>query len=285
MIGRIQPRQRFRRSLTSVVRHSALAAAVSFGAAGPAAAADAAEETPAWDLAFGTKLTSDYVDRGYTNSDGGPAIQGYIELTAFDCIYAGVWASSVRYPLSKDLTDPAAEIDYYAGLRHSWDAFSLDVGALFYDYPGERKPYSGAKEIDYYELGFKPSYVFGETLTLTGQMYWSGDYANTGSRATFLSGGVKLDVPIPSLPDISSYISAELGHQRLGRTRDGFDPADYLTWNAGVGTVYKAVTVDVRYSASNLSRSECLGVSGSRNWCGDRVMASMSFDTTFDALK
>jgi uncharacterized protein (TIGR02001 family) len=258
-------------------------------AAAPAMAADQTlaetETSPLWDVSFGTKVVSDYVDRGYSNSNGNPAVQGYVELSAFDWIYLGVWSSSVSYPERRGLTDPAAEVDFYAGLRHSWDAFSLDVGALYYDYPGEKKPYPGAKQTDYYEVAVKPSYVIGEVLTLSAQAFWSGDYANTGSNATFVAGGGKLDLALDSMPELAFYVSGELGYQWLGKTSEGFNPADYLTWNAGVGATYKAMTIDLRYSGADLSESECVGVSGARSWCGNRVMASIAFDTSLSALK
>lgn len=247
-------------------------------------AADGRVEQAA-EVAFGAKLVSDYVDRGFTNSDGAPAIQGYVEVTAFDWLYFGVWASSVRYPLSKDLTDPSAEIDWYGGVRRSWGAFSIDAGALYYAFPGESRPYAGARETDYYELSLKPGYVVGDALTLGGQLFWSGDYANTGSNAAYLAATARLDFTAAGLKDLALYISAEIGRQWFGRTRDGFDPADYLTWNVGAGASFRSVTLDVRYSGSDLNRTECLGVSGSRGWCGQRVMASVAFDTAFSALK
>lgn len=257
-------------------------------ATSPASAADlaAAEEAPSlFDVAFGVKLTSDYTDRGYTNSAGGPAVQGYVELSAFDWVYAGVWGSSVSYPTSRDLTDPAAEIDYYGGFRHTWDSFTLDVGGLYYDYPKETLPFPGAKEIDYWELTAKPSYEFGDFGSITGFVAWTSDYANTGSNSTFILGTAKVNVPVASLPDFGFYVSAELGYQWLGKSEADFNPKNYLTWSAGGGFTYKAMTIDLRYTGADLTRSQCFGVSGARSWCGDRFMASVAFDTTLSALK
>ena len=44
--------------------------------------------TPMFDVAFGAALTSDYMSRGTTQTDGRPAVQGYIEADISN-FYAG----------------------------------------------------------------------------------------------------------------------------------------------------------------------------------------------------
>jgi uncharacterized protein (TIGR02001 family) len=237
-----------------------------------------------WDVAFGVKLTSDYVFRGISQSNGNPAVQGYAELQVADWVYAGVWASSVDLPERRGLTDPAAEIDIYGGIRHSWDAFTLDVGGLYYWYPGENKQFPGQKQIDYWEIYAKPSYAIGD-LTIGATVYWTSDYVGSGANATFLSGTAKYNIAIDSMPDVSFYASGELGKQWIKRNSYFSTAEDYLTWNVGVGATYKAATLDLRYSGADLNKNECFANSGARSWCGDRFMASLSFDTAFSKLK
>ena len=122
---------------------------------------------------------------------------------------------------------------------------------------------------------------------------------------------------------IGWYVSGEVGYQWLGTTDafygvagaivgGGVVPAafaagiplpSYATWNAGIGFTYKAVTLDLRYSDTNLSALNCyaftsdpgatVGAVGSSinpgafgsNWCGATFIAKLSFDTTLAALK
>jgi len=72
----------------------------------------------------------------------------------------------------------------------------------------------------------------------------------------------------------------------------------YTTWNAGVSYNWKALTLDLRYYGTNLNKGQCYVdtsdpagnvpgavATGVSNWCGQRVMASLSFDLTADGLK
>lgn len=237
------------------------------------------------DVAFGVKFTTDYVFRGISQSNGNPAVQGYAELQAFDWIYAGIWSSSVQFPERRGLTDPAAEVDLYGGLRHTWDAFTLDVGGLYYYYPGEEKQFRGQKQIDYWEIYAKPTYAFGDFGTIGATVFWTSDFVGSGADATYLSAVAKVNVPLEAIPDVSFFVSGEFGKQWIKRNNYFSAAEDYLTWNVGVGATYKAITLDLRYSGADLSKSECVANSGARSWCGDRFMASLSFDTALSKLK
>jgi len=272
-------------AVTTLLSATAGLSAMSVASAADLAAPEAMviESAPSpIDVAFGVKFTTDYVFRGVTQSKGDPAVQGYAELQAFDWVYAGIWSSSVN----GFATDPAAEVDLYAGLRHTWDAFTLDVGGLYYYYPGEDGP--KRFQLDYWEIYAKPSYAFGNFGSITGNVYWTSDYVNTGADGTYLSAIAKVNLPLETIPDVSFYVSGELGKQWIGKTSDKYgnvNLVNYLTWNAGIGATYKAATIEFRYSDSDLSRNECAINNGARWVCGDRYMVSLSFDTAFSKLK
>ncbi|MBB3972660.1 TorF family putative porin [Hansschlegelia beijingensis] len=240
-----------------------------------------ASVTPNWDLAFGVAAVTNYVFRGITQSKNNPAVQGYAELQAFDWVYAGVWMSSVDFSTRYGLSDPSAEVDIYGGIRHSWDWFSLDVGGLYYWYPGEKGP---ARETDYWEIFAKPSFTFGG-LTLGPTIYWTSDFINTKANATYLSGVAKYSFAVDTMPDLGFYVSGEFGKQWVERTRYNAG-IDYLTWNAGGGVTYKAATLDLRYSSTDMKKRECTPAGfGLKNWCGDLFVAKLAFDTSFNKLK
>jgi len=97
-------------------------------------------------------LTSDYVFRGFTQTNEKPALQGGIEYEAESGFYVGTWGSSISW-LSD--SDPAIssqlELDGYLGYRGQLsDTISFDVGALYYGYPGSYP--SGFNDADTVEL-------------------------------------------------------------------------------------------------------------------------------------
>lgn len=267
-----------------LIAGSASAADLSYPVKAPAAEPPA----PLWDVAFGVKLTTDYVFRGITQTSGNAAVQGYAELQAFDWFYAGIFGSNVSF-----LYDGSAEIDLYGGLRHSWDALTLDVGFVYYAYPGGMDPTTGWDDTDYnyWEIYFKPSYVFADVVTVGGNLFYGDSYAGTGASETYLSGTLKIDFSkYSTVPDLGFYVSGEVGYQWLGTTTEYFPGTnytmpDYATWNVGVGFTYKAATLDLRYSDSDLSGYQCGLISGATTACGDRYVASLSFDTSFNKLK
>ncbi|MFC7054006.1 TorF family putative porin [Hansschlegelia quercus] len=240
----------------------------------------AMEVVPAWDVAFGVAGVTDYRYRGITNSAKGAAVQGYAELQT-DWFYIGSWGSSVSFPTRLGLSDPAAEVDLYGGFRHTWDAFTLDVGALYYYYPKET-----GFNTDYWEFKALPSYAFGDFGSITFNAWYSRDYANTGQDEIYLSLAPKVNIPVSAFPDIAFYVSGEIGKQWYYNAKNGARPAnDYWTYNVGGGMTYKAMTLDVRYSDTDLSKNECDFNTGVRNWCGSAVVGKIAFDTSFNKIK
>lgn len=241
---------------------------------------------PVWDVSFGVTGTTDYIFRGISQTNGNPAIQGFVELSLFDWFYAGSWASNVSF-----LDSGSAEFDFYAGLRHTWGGLTLDGGFIAYTYPGSEFD----TDLNYWEVYFKPSYAFNDWLTVGANVYFTTDYAATGTDGTYLSGTAK--ITLPNFGDFGWYTSGEFGHQWLDDSYYSalvvpfFGPAyvvsldGYNYWNVGIGFTYKAATLDLRYHGSDMNNIECGMVSGVTDNCGDRFVASLSFATSFNALK
>ena len=78
-------------------------------------------------------LTSDYVWRGTSQTDSGPAIQGGFDYAHESGFYLGVWGSNVDFNDDADI-----ELDIYGGYSNELaNGFSYDIGAIHYDYPGQ----------------------------------------------------------------------------------------------------------------------------------------------------
>ncbi|MCV9999257.1 TorF family putative porin [Pararhizobium sp. YC-54] len=250
--------------------------------------------TPAISLGYGVKFTSDYVFRSQSQSDGKPAVQGYVEGRFLDWFYAGIFMSSVSFPSDPwGLADPAVELDYSFGLRHTWGSFTLDVGALRFTYPGQ----IGVGELggglpvsnmNMWEFAVRPSFVVNEAVSLNGYLGYSPDFVGTGAPETFLSGGMRINLPqIPALDEVTLFTSGELGYQWIGKTdlKSAFIPdadlPDFAVWNIGVGATYKNATLDFRYFGSQLKNGagkSCFAATSMTKSCGDRFALSLSFD-------
>jgi uncharacterized protein (TIGR02001 family) len=250
-----------------------------------------AEVAPAWDVAFGVAGLSDYVFRGISQTRNDPAIQGYAELQAYG-FYAGVWGSNVKFN-ANGYSDPSSEVDFYGGYRATLGPVGIDVGGLYYWYPGERSTSAGGfrniRETDYWEIYAKPSFTVLDVVSVTGNGYWTSDFVNTGADALYLSVLPKVSVPLAAFPDLGFYVSGELGKQWIKKTTvfgaGDFNQPNYLTWNIGAGVTYKAMTLDVRYSDTDLKRGECIGFTGFSKSCDERVVVKLAFDTAFSKLK
>lgn len=289
----------FKRSMTWT---TCVAASVYLSFVGHGVAADPTIEVPEtnapiaspFSFGYGVKLTSDYIFRGQTQSDGKPAVQGYVEGRFFDWFYAGIAMSSVSFPSQPwGLSDPAVELDYFAGVRHTWDRFSLDVGALYFTYPGQIAVGGlggglPATDMNMVEFAAKPSFAINKDVTVGGTIAYSPDYVGTGAPETYLAGNIKVMLPpIVEVEDVSWFASGEFGRQWLGTTAlnsasipDSNLP-DFNVWNVGLGVTYKNATLDLRYWGSTLdngSSGKCFAVTSMSNACGDRVALTLSFD-------
>lgn len=272
-----------------------------------------------WDVAFGTSVSSDYVFRGISQSNQKPSVSGYIEprynINPDLQLYAGVSASSISFA-----NRAAAEIDGYAGIRPTFGPAAFDFGFWYYGYPGgqciDTTPGGSAalcgvgsganvllngnvmkKDVSFYEFYGKVSYTFNDVFSAGASVNYSPDFLRFGTDGTYAAVNAKITMPSTffGASGIGSYISGEYGHQWLGTTDAFYGPSvlpDYNTWNVGVGFTYKVFTLDLRYTDTDLSKTQCNAITsdftataGASNWCGARFVAKLAADVTLGALK
>ncbi len=106
-------------------------------------------------------VTTDYVHRGVSQSDGRSAWQGSLTYWHPTGAYGGVWASTLRtsnpyvYPASAGSDGADLELDLFAGYgRPIGTDWTLDVKAIGYLYPDDPAPVS----YDYLELSVGASW-------------------------------------------------------------------------------------------------------------------------------
>jgi len=125
------------------------------------------------EVSFNAALVSDYVWRGFTQTDNGVAVQGGADYSHESGAYAGVWASNVDYD-----DDDSIEYDLYAGYAMEVGELEIDLGYISYnlDDSGE-----GAVEV----YGSVAKDAFSGMLSI--------DIENDNNM--YLEGGYSMDLP------------------------------------------------------------------------------------------
>lgn len=182
------------------------------------------------------------------------------------------------------------------------------------------------RNASFYEVYAKATYTMGD-WAFGPTFYYTPNYANLGADGEYLSGIVKYTAPASMAlwnGAIGWYASGEFGHQWLGTSdafygvsttgfgttgvfANGIPEPDYNTWNVGLGFTWKVFTLDLRYSDTDLSKTDCSAftsdpgaklatggtvAAGSINplgttsrWCGSAFTAKLSADLTLGSLK
>lgn len=121
-------------------------------------------------------LSTDYVWRGVSQSNGDMAISGGFDYSN-GMFYAGTWASNVDFG---DTSDTNVEIDFYGGLAGELESgISWDVGVIYYAYPDAEE-----SDLDFVELKGALGYAFEGGLSVGGEAYYDVDNENIYLNAT-----------------------------------------------------------------------------------------------------
>lgn len=178
-------------------------------------------------------LTTDYVFRGVSLSDNGPAVQGGFDYTA-DLFYAGVWASNVVEGI---------ELDLYAGWTPSTGPIDWDIGAIGYFYPGADD--DGA-EFDYVELLLGASTSLTEQVTVGAAVYHAPENFGDTGEATYYEINGEFAVS-----DALAF-SGAFGNQSVEEPAGPGTEDDYNTWNIGGAYAFHGFTLDLRYHDTDI---------------------------------
>ncbi|WP_284270650.1 TorF family putative porin [Bradyrhizobium iriomotense] len=227
-------------------------------------AADTNREASASELEFSARAggASDYIYRGVTLSDHGPAAGAAFE-TRFGPLYAGTTVATVKLP-----TQPAAEFTFAGGIRPKIATIDFDVGVTYFAYPGERLP-GETNGINYWEAVIRGDRHIGEQVRIAAGYAWSPNVSNTGAWSQYVAAGVGYDVPGRLLPqNLAVSFTAAAGYSWFGNQAaqlGGFPLPAYLNWQAGVTFTHKAFNLDLRYYDTNLSKENCFVFTGDPN--------------------
>ncbi|MEO1766568.1 TorF family putative porin [Thiobacter aerophilum] len=203
-------------------------------------------------------ITSDYVFRGVSQTQGGPAIQGGIDYAHPSGFYVGTWASNVSWVSVRSFKDSngtvttgdpfkennSMEWDFYGGYKASAGDFGYDLGVITYYYPGNKT--AGAKSPDTTEvylggswkfLSVKYSHVVSENFI--------GWYDFTNNRNTRGSHYLELNANY----DLGGGwgVLGHVGHQTVKHVGD----ASYTDWKVGVSKDVGFGVITLAYTDTN----------------------------------
>ncbi|PLW68485.1 TorF family putative porin [Pseudohalioglobus lutimaris] len=229
---------------------AAIAASVLAGAT--ATTAQAAE------ISANVALVSDYRFRGISQSDEDIAIQGGFDLGFDNGIYIGTWGSSVDFD-SIDGFDGSLELDYYVGWGMDvGENSAIDVGYLYYDYPGDDGDAGDYQEIygsfSWHDLTLGMAYsddYYGDTDKF---FYYYADY----SWGFAENWSLDFHVGYNDLDEDGGFLSD--------------DEDTYTDYSVGVTWSVLGVDLGATYVGTTLDEDEVFGT----DWGDDTVVVSIS---------
>jgi uncharacterized protein (TIGR02001 family) len=232
------------------------------------------EAAPSFDAKFTAALTSNNIFRGYTLSNNFPSASGTVEAT-YSIFFASVNGASVQIPELSHF-----QMTNTIGLRPEFGKLTVEGGVGYYSYPRSQVDES------YAELYVAPTYAVTPKLTLGLNVYYGPNYYRTGAWENYDSVNGKYDF------GHGLTVSAELGRQNFGTTADTppIKLPDYIYGNIGATYTYKALSFDLRFHGTTLSRQSCFLIAGTgspagSNGCQPTIVGTVSWNGALSELK
>ena len=242
-----------------------------------------------WEWTVGGGVTSNYVFRGISQSNLQPSVNANAEIRYVIndnyTVYVAGAGSSVK--LTNQDTSPPVEWDVIGGLRTTYGAFTVDLGAVGYLYSNSKNSIFITTP-NWFEGYAKTTYALNDALSLGVNVFLSPSYLDYGASSQYVAGTAAY-----KLGDFT--FSGEFGRQFLGKqdaTHGGVQLPDYNYWNVGAGYTYKIATLDLRYHDTNLGKTNCASITGtttagqtSSKYCGAAFVGTLSFALTNKDVK
>jgi uncharacterized protein (TIGR02001 family) len=178
-------------------------------------------------------LTTDYVFRGVSYSDGQAAVQAGADIALDSGLYFGIWGSTV------DISGGATrhrdrQLNYYLGYSHNFrDAWSIGGNVVAYTFPATE----GNIDYDFFEYSIVANY--DDRLWL--EYSWSPDLFHSARRTHNVD--LYTEWPLP-------------GKLTLGGGAGYYDVSaltgqGYGYWQLGLTRPFGSIDLDLRYHDTN----------------------------------
>ncbi|WP_237216915.1 TorF family putative porin [Falsiroseomonas oryziterrae] len=216
---------------------------------------------------------TDYRFRGISQTRNRPAAQLSLDVEHGSGIYVGAFVSNANFAG----TNIRQELDGLFGYRFSVGDVKLDIGAVYYGYPGYSRP-AGGFEAAWWEGAVRASWQANDALKLLGSVFYSPDFNFESGNAVYVEGGFDLVAEQSGLT-----LSLRAGYQWIERNvptatsrtdRGYFGAPDYGVFSIGLSReIAYGVVGAVTASTTTLDRADCFG---GAKICGTTVVLSLS---------
>ena len=194
------------------------------------------------EFTFYGALTTDYVYRGISYSDGHGAVQLGLDVSTDSGFFGGIWASTID--ITAEDRQRSLEVDYYIGyvkyFENDWNA-SMSINR--YTFPGAE----GGVNYNYNELA--------AVVGIRDRLWFEFNYTDSlfGHDEPAHNLEVLASWPLPA----SLSLSAGIGYFDVSEIAGN----GYSYWQLGLSRLFRQITLDLRYHDTNnvparISRTE-----------------------------
>jgi len=229
----------------------AVAVAGAFAIPWAAFAEDAAPAAPASPHTFTSNVgfVSDYSFRGISQTMGEAAVQGGFDYSHTSGAYLGIWGSNVS---STQFTDGNLEADWYGGWTKTWGDWGVNVGGLYYYYPGAElsngdkyDTFEGYGSVSWKWISVKLSYAFTDYFGCN-ENSCAPAFNSSSDGSTYVEANATY--PINDAFSITGHV----GHQTIEGTSVDLDYTDY---RIGVNYLYNGFNFGLAYKDTDAKSS------------------------------
>lgn len=250
----------------------AIAAASAVSATSFAVAETVQSPVGDFDISMNVGLTTDYIFRGVSQTQGKGAIQGGLDVAHDSGLYIGTWASNVDF-IAADGNDANVEFDYYLGFGNDiTENVSYDLGWIKYDYPGA----SAANFSEFYgsvtAYGFKVGAAYSEDFPMFGG---NGIADDNSTLYTYVGYEYTLPYEIGLALQYGNYdFKDDIFLDSAGVASED----SYNDWSLGLTKTLAGLDFGLTYTDTSLSDSECKGFAagGKSDYCDANFVLSVS---------
>lgn len=252
------------------MRKSVLAASVAAafalpGVAGAQQAAPAEAKSP-HTFTGNMTIISEYRFRGISQTFGKPAIQGGVDYSHASGFYLGNWDSNVSdtagYPGGN------IEMDFYGGWRNTWGDLGLDLGLIYYYYPGSNAAGGGSQGalVNPHSTATNTGTVHNTEFYVGGSWKWLSLKWSHALSDYFMVPSTKgtnyLDLSAAYDMGGGWGVNGHIGHT----TVHGFSEASYSDYKLGVTKDLAGWSLGASIVTTN-AKDSCSGTAGIQPYC------------------
>ena len=215
--------------------------------------------TPAHaEISANVALVSDYRFRGISQSNEDLAVQGGFDYAFENGIYLGTWGSSVDFDSAGDFSG-SLELDFYGGWTTEFgEDSSIDLGYIYYAYPGDDNGLDGDYQEFYANYGWR---------SLGLGVAYSDDYYGESGKFWYLQANYEL-----SFAEIWT-LNLHVGYNDFDE--DVFlssDKGNYTDYSIGLSVAVVGVDIGLSWVGTNLDEEDLFGT----DWGDDTLVVSLS---------